>query len=259
MAEITEYAPGTFCWIDSGTDDLAEARAFYEAVFGWDYAVADETGYLMCRQDGRPVAGLYALNEDMLRLGAMPYWLAYVAVTDADAALAAAGQAGGRPVGPAFDVPGLGRGGAFFDPAGGLCGVWQAGGHRGAGLIEQHGALSWTELQVREPRPAGDFYCSVFGWSLEEVPMPDGAYYLFKDGDTNRAGMIAIPPTAGDVPPVWAVYFGVDDTDATVAAAQAASGTLVVPATPISTRGRFAVLCSADGAHFSVLQAVPME
>ncbi len=259
MPEIIEFSPGTFCWIDSGTDDPAGARTFYEAVFGWDYAVADETGYLMCLRQGKRVAGLYHLSEDMLRMGALPYWLAYVAVADADAALAAVRQAGGRPVGPAFDVPGLGRGGAFFDPAGGLCGVWQEGGHPGAELTDEHGALSWVEMQVPDPGPAGEFYCSVFGWSLEKVPMPDGAYYLFKDGEAGRAGMVSLPPHVGDAPPVWAVYFHVDDADVAVAAALAAGGTVIVPATPISTWGRFAALRSADGAFFSVLQAAPME
>jgi len=259
MPATGEFAPGTFCWIDSGTDDLGKARSFYEAVFGWDYAVADETGYLMCHQDGKRVAGLYRLGEDMLRMGAMPYWLAYVAVADADATLAAAARAGGRPVGPAFDVPGLGRSGAFFDPAGGLCGVWQGGGHRGAELTDEHGALSWVELQAREPDRAGEFYCSVFGWSLEKMPMPDGAYYLFKDGDLSRAGMVALPPHVGDAPSVWAVYFHVDNADAAVAAVLAAGGTVIVPATPIGTWGCFAALRSADGAFFSVLQAEPMD
>lgn len=259
MVEIGGHAPGSFCWVDSGTDDLATARAFYASVFGWDYATADETGYLMCRKGSRRVAGLYRLNEDMLRMGAGPYWLASVAVADADATLAAVERAGGRPVGPAFDVPGLGRAAAFFDPGGGLCGVWQATGHPGVGLLDEHGALSWVELQVRDPRPAADFYGSVFGWALETVPMPGGAYHLFKDGETSRAGMVAVPPQLGDVPSTWAVYFHVDDADAAVAAALGAGGALITPITPISTWGRFAALRSADGAFFSVLQAAPLE
>jgi predicted enzyme related to lactoylglutathione lyase len=258
VPEISDFSPGSFCWIDSGTDDLAKARTFYNSVFGWDYTVADETGYLMCRKEARPVAGLYALNQAMLRMGAVPCWLAYAAVPDADAALAAVRRAGGRPIGPAFDVPGLGRGGAFFDPAGAMCGVWQGAGHRGAGLIDEHGTLTWMELQVADPQSVGDFYCSVFGWALEKVVMPDGAYYLFKDGEASRAGMMAITPAMAEVPPNWSVYFHVDDADATVAATVAAGGSLVVPAMPIGSWGRMAVLRSADGAYFSILQAAPM-
>lgn len=259
MPQVDDYSPGSFCWIDSGTDDLNSARAFYRAVFGWEYEVADETGYLMCLRDGKRVAGLYALNEEMRAMGALPYWLAYVAVVDADATLAAVGEKGGRAIGPAFDVPGLCRGGAFFDPAGGLCGIYQAYGHRGAELTDEHGTPSWMELQVRHPEPEGEFYCSLFGWALERVPMPGGAYYLFRDGETNRAGMVAVPPHLGEVPPIWAVYFHVDDADAAVAATLAAGGAPVSPVMPIGSWGRFATLRSADGAVFSVLQAAPMD
>lgn len=258
MPEVAEYPPGCFCWVDSGTNDLPKARDFYRAVFGWEFAAADDTGYTMCLRRGKRAAGLYALSEEMLRMGALPYWLAYVAVTDADATLAAVARAGGRPVGPAFDAPGYGRGGSFFDPAGALCGIWQGRGHLGADLWDEHGAPSWLELQVPEPAAAGGFYCSVFGWALETVPMPDGPYYLFKQGEASRAGMMAITPAMGEVPSNWSVYFHVDDADATVAATTAAGGTVVVPVMPVGAWGRMAVLRSADGAHFSVLQAAPM-
>lgn len=259
MPEVHEHAPGSFCWVDSGTNDLAKAQAFYTAVFGWDYATADETGYTMCLKDGKPVAGLYALNEEMLRMGAMPYWLGYVAVADADATLAAAARAGGRPMGPAFDVPDHGRGGTFFDPAGAMCGIWQGSGHKGAGLAGEHGALTWMELQARDPASVGAFYCSVFGWAQETVPMPDGPYYLLKDGEANRAGMMAMTPAMNEVPPNWSVYFHVDDADATAAAAVAAGGVVDVPIMPVGGVGRMAVLRSADGAYFSILEAASME
>ena len=125
--------------------------------------------------------------------------------------------------------------------------------------MDEHGSPSWVELQVPNPESAAEFYCSLFGWALERVPMPGGAYYLFKDGETSRAGMVATPPEVGEVPPVWAVYFHVDDADATAAATLAAGGEQVSPVMPVGSWGRFTALRSADGAHFSVLQAAPMD
>ena len=116
MPETTEFAPGTFCWVDGGTTDLAKAQAFYAAVFGWEYAIADDTGYTMCLKDGKPVAGLYALDADMLADGSPPFWIGYVAVADADATMAAAVAAGAQPMGPVFEVPGHGRGGGLHRP-----------------------------------------------------------------------------------------------------------------------------------------------
>jgi len=54
MPEITEHSPGSFCWVDQGTTDLEKAKAFYAALFGWDYAAVDESGYTMCLRGRRP-------------------------------------------------------------------------------------------------------------------------------------------------------------------------------------------------------------
>jgi predicted enzyme related to lactoylglutathione lyase len=258
MPEIAQYSPGTFCWVDAGTNDMEKAKAFYATVLGWAYATADDSGYTMCLKAGKPVAGLYPLSEDLLRMGAAPCWMPYAAVTDADAAMAKATGAGAQPMGPVLDVPGRGRGGAFSDPSGAMCGIWQGSGHKGAAITDEHGALSWVELQTHDPAAAACFYSTVFGWEQETAPRPDGLYYLFRDGEVNRGGMMAITPAMAEVPPNWSVYFHVDDADAAVAAAQKAGGQVVVPVLEVGGVGRMAVLRSADGAHFSILEPAPM-
>ena len=37
MPARTEHAPGTPSWVDLQTSDPAGAKAFYSALFGWDY------------------------------------------------------------------------------------------------------------------------------------------------------------------------------------------------------------------------------
>jgi len=258
MPEITEYSPGSFCWVDQGTTDLEKAKAFYAALFGWDYAAVDESGYTMCLRGGRPVAGLYTYDRNMLDMGAPPCWTSYVAAADADAAMASAVAAGAQPMGPVFDVPGHGRAGAFSDPTGALCGIWQARGHQGSGRFDEPGTMVWHELQTRDPGAAGAFYSSVFGWAQETMPMPGAPYYLFKDGEHQRGGMMAITPEMGEAPSHWEVYFQVEDADAIAAKAATAGGSVVVPAVDVPGVGRFAVLRSADGAYFSILQPAPM-
>jgi uncharacterized protein len=258
MAEINEFAPGTFCWVDGGTSDLAKAKAFYSTVFGWEYAVADDSGYTMCLKGGKPVAGLYALDADMMQMGVPPFWLPYVAVADADSTLAKAEAAGAKPMGPVFEAPGHGRGAAFTDPTGAMCGIWQGTGHKGASLAGEHAAMTWMELQTGDPAAAGAFYSSLFGWAVDTMPMPGGEYHLLKAGEEQRGGMMGLTADMAGVPSNWAVYFQVDDADAFVAAAGAADGQVVVPVTGIEGVGRFAVVRSADGAHFSILEPAPM-
>lgn len=37
MPEKTSYAHGTPSWVDLGTTDLADAKRFYGALFGWEF------------------------------------------------------------------------------------------------------------------------------------------------------------------------------------------------------------------------------
>jgi predicted enzyme related to lactoylglutathione lyase len=259
MLEVHEHTPGSFAWADSGTTDIEAAKAFYEAIFGWGYRIVDESGYTMCLLGSEPVAGLYPFTEEMVQMGAAPYWLPYVAAADADATMAKAVSLGAQPTAEVFDVPDQGKGGAFTDPTGALCGFWQPGGHQGFGLQGVQGTVGWNELQTNDPAGAGSFYSSLFGWQPEVMNMEGGPYTLFKHDEVNRAGMMAITPVMGEVPPNWAVYFFADDTHATVAAARGAGGTVIVPPMSVGSWGRMAVLRSADGACFSILQAEPMR
>ena len=54
MAKRTEYAPGTFSWVDLATRDGDAAKRFYGPLLGWefeDYESPEEAGggtYTMC-------------------------------------------------------------------------------------------------------------------------------------------------------------------------------------------------------------------
>lgn len=51
--------PGKVVWHDLVTPDLEKARAFYAGLFGWQFEALSD-GYLLARNQGRPVAGLSA-------------------------------------------------------------------------------------------------------------------------------------------------------------------------------------------------------
>ncbi len=58
MPTVTEYTPGTPCWIDLSTTDREDAMKFYTAVLGWtDYDVGrDGQGavFAVIKTDGEP-------------------------------------------------------------------------------------------------------------------------------------------------------------------------------------------------------------
>ena len=78
MPEFTEYTPGTFCWIDTGTTDADASKAFYTALFGWE-ATDNETPngdiYTMYAKDGKTVAGGYGLPPMMRNMGVPSHWM----------------------------------------------------------------------------------------------------------------------------------------------------------------------------------------
>ncbi len=252
MPEFTSYVAGTPSWVDHATKDLEASNLFYGTLFGW---AADDQGeemghYTLMRKSGKTVAGnMPAMGE------AQPsVWVTYVSVDSADATVALAKEAGALVFVEPMDVSDIGRMAVFADPTGAAIGVWQPRSFIGAELANEPGTLVWNELNTRDLPTSTTFYAKVFGWEPNDLDMDGVNYTEWKLDDRTIAGMLAIPETVpSEVPAHWLVYFGVDDTDATVAKATELGASTVVPPTDIPP-GRFAVLADPDGATFAVIK-----
>ena len=247
MPEVSSYAPGVPCWVDLMTTDPDAARGFYAALFDWEYEIGgpETMYYSQASVRGKRVAGIAGQPEP----GAMPVaWTVYLATDDIDGTAKRIADAGGTlNVGP-DDVMDQGRYAVATDPTGAVFGLWQAGRHFGAELINEPGAFSWAELSTPDLDAARRFYSSVFGYRWEDVDTGAG-------GPRYATFAVAADPVGGamqqsDHPPYWGVYFAVADTDAAVAKAQERGGAVLMPATD-SPYGRFAALRDPQGAIFS--------
>ena len=153
-----------------------------------------------------------------------------------------------------MDVSDIGRMAVFADPTGAAIGVWQPKSFIGAELANEAGAFAWNELNTRDLPASKAFYTKVFSWEPHDLDMEGMSYTEWKLGDKTIAGMMPMPEMVpAEVPAHWLVYFGVNDTDATVAQATDLGGTTLVPPTDIPP-GRFAVLTDPDGATFAVIK-----
>lgn len=117
-----EHVHHAIDYIEIAATDLAAAKAFYGAAFGWtfqDYG----PGYcgFVDPGRGREAGGLHAVDE--VKLGG-PLVILYS--SDLEASERAVREAGGTVVAPIFDFPG-GRRFEFTDPAGNRLGVWTPG------------------------------------------------------------------------------------------------------------------------------------
>jgi predicted enzyme related to lactoylglutathione lyase len=181
-------------------------------------------------------------------------WVSYVSVDDADATVERATKAGATVFVAPMDVSDIGRMAVFADPTGAAVGIWQPKTFIGAELANESGAFVWTELNTRDLEAAKSFYSEVFGWEAHDADMGDMTYTEWKVGDRTVAGMLPMPDMVpAEVPAHWLVYFGVDDTDVSVAQATGLGATVLVPPTDIPP-GRFAVLTDPHGATFAIIK-----
>jgi uncharacterized protein len=260
MPEKTTHAPGTFCWIDLGTPDQDAAGEFYGALFGWrqqeDENAEQTGGYRVATLRDQAIGGVMKLMEE----GQPPAWSSYVCVEDLDATVARAREAGGNVMFEPMDVLDYGRMAFIVDPTGAALGLWQPGRNKGAGLVNETGAMNWHELNTRDVPAAKEFYADVFGWSFEDSEFEGaGTYTAIKLGDQAVGGILDVTERVpAEVPAHWLVYFGVDDADASVEVAKQNGGE--VPAGPfdIAEVGRIAVVKDPWGAVFAVIQPDPV-
>ncbi len=106
---------GAMCWNELLTRDAEAAKAYYGALFGWEY-VADENGYIMILNGGRNNGAMMQMDESF---GEMPsMWQPYFTVADIDASIAKAGALGGTIIIPRTEAPGAGHFAYLSDPAG---------------------------------------------------------------------------------------------------------------------------------------------
>ena len=82
---------------------------------------------------------------------------------------------------------------------------------------------------------------------------PGGTYNVVKANGAPIGGVMAMPPQAGAMPPVWVGYVTVTDADATVRKAVELGGSVIHGPEDIPKIGRFAVIKDPQGAVLNVI------
>ncbi|WP_377271250.1 VOC family protein [Peterkaempfera sp. SMS 1(5)a] len=227
MPPRDSYPDGAPCWADLTTPDVQAARDFYGPVLGWEFQDlgAEMGGYTMCLSGGKRVAGLMPPPPGAESMPAM--WNVYLATSDLDSVYGKVAEAGGKPVMGPHEVPGAGRMAFAFDPDEASFGLWEAGGHTGAELFAEPGAMCWHELNTPSAETADLFYRTLFPYKQEQIG--DGREFDYTAWKV---------PGSGDSPvcgryrtdvghPYWSVYLAVPDADTAAEAVQRLGGRLV--------------------------------
>ncbi|MGC0418871.1 VOC family protein [Embleya sp. AB8] len=251
----TDFALGAPIWIDLGVPDIPAAGAFYGDLFGWDLEITgpETGGYGILRKDGKSVGALAPPVDP----SATPRWSVYFHAPDADATAKAVEQAGGSVALAPMDVMDLGRLAGFTDPTGAGFMVWQQGTNHGLELVQDVGALCWTELYTPDRVAATAFYHSVFDWNYQDFESPGGIYslaYPGRDVDAMHGGLMQVDPAQSA--PQWQIYIGVADCDASFARAIELGATELMAPYDIPDVGRIAMLEDPFGARFAMIKGI---
>jgi predicted enzyme related to lactoylglutathione lyase len=111
-----------------------------------------------------------------------------------------------------------------------------------------------VELYTPDLGKAKDFYSTLFGWNLEDVPMPGGrTYTMIKVGEGTGGGMMTVP--SPDMSPHWLAYVGVDDIVASTKKAKSLGATVMHDVTDVGGYGKMSIITDPTGATFALWQA----
>lgn len=225
-AEAVQGHP--FCWIEFGSSDTAATAAFLTTVFGWqmqDFPAMP--GYTFFMPAKGLMGGLSPVAADK-----PVHTTPYVFVPDIAAALVQIAAAGGKKISDPEEIPDTGGGkiAMFSDPAGVTYGLADMampdpytpkpiGEAAGADEVPAAGTIVSLELYGGDFKQTAEFFQQQFQWTTRGV----GENYMEFAPGTGVSGVFQNhTPQAPVLAYIWS-----DDIAATVAAIEAAGGTLL--------------------------------
>ena len=116
-----------------------------------------------------------------------------------------------------------------------------------------------VELNTGDLAKARQFYGSLFGWKLEDMPMPGGggSYTMINVGEGTGGGMMSMLPPG--TPPHWLAYVGVDDVAAMTARAKQLGATVLQDVMKVGDFGSMSVIKDPTGAVIAMWQPNPRK
>jgi uncharacterized protein len=260
--ESRQQPQGDFIWYELMTPDPEGAKAFYDAVVGWNISEAapEYNGYRMIgRSDGKFAGGVLPLNEEMQQHGARPTWLGYVHVQDVDQKVAVIEAAGGKTLMPATDIPNVGRIAMVADPQGAPFYVMKpippADDPEGKSDVFSETAqqrVGWNELSTSDPVAARRFYGDQFGWdSNDYMDMGEMGEYRFLDHHGQRIG--ALCGTMPGQQPKWRYYIRVPSISSAKQTVEDKGGAVAMGPHQVPTGDWILIGSDPQGAEFALV------
>ncbi|MBS1131191.1 MAG: hypothetical protein H6R16_2193 [Proteobacteria bacterium] len=251
-----ERHPGKVIWVDLVTPDLAGAKRFYGALFGWSFqdVPGDEKNFSLAMLNGEPVGGLI---QRAMQPGAprQPNWLTFISVVDVTEAQRVVLARGGKVLSAPRTYPQRGRQAVFADPHGAPFAVLQSSSGDPKDELADPGEWIWSSLVTPDPDKDAAFYQAVFGYEVFELPSEDGLeHVLLANDDYARVSLNELPQRGAKSYPHWLNFVRVISASDAVAKVVALGGKILVAPQPDRHGGLVAVVADPAGAPFGLLE-----
>jgi uncharacterized protein len=113
-------------------------------------------------------------------------------------------------------------------------------------------AFVHVELNTTDVNQAKAFYGKLFEWTLEDIPMGDGAYTLIKVGKGTGGGMMKHPVPGA--PSAWLPYVEVGDINTATQKAKSLGATVMKDVTEVMGMGWLSIIIDPTGAVLGLWQ-----
>jgi len=244
------YANLKFCWHGVISTDPEAAKAFYTQVLDWtavSVPMGDQETTMLMAKDGEPRAHLSAPELE----GIPSHWDNYLRVEDVDATTQAANDHGGQTIVPPTDIP-VGRFSMVTSPSGAVLALFREVDDSVVNPGGGHGSIHWTELSSTDVSADAQWLKGTFGFTTEDMPMPDGGtYHILKNGDAMCGGLMA--SQMPNMPSIWMSWVEVDDVVLTAARVDPAGGKLLGEIMHMPGTGRMVPVIDSTGGLFGII------
>ncbi|HEY4972265.1 MAG TPA: VOC family protein [Steroidobacteraceae bacterium] len=252
----SEHHAGKVIWTDLVTPDIAAAKRFYGALFGWSFndIHSGDSDYSVALLDGRPVGGLF---QRTMKTGdkRQPAWLTFLSVRDVAEAQRSVLAHGGKVLMPPRTYAERGRQAVFADPQGAVFAVLQSSSGDPQDLLADPGEWIWSSVMTRDPDTDAAFYQNVFGYEVFDNPSEDGAaHVVLSSDDVARASLNPMPASASKRHPHWLNFVRVTSATEMAAKVTALGGHVLVQPFMDRHGGQVAVVADPAGAPFGLLE-----
>jgi len=245
--------PGKFVWADLVTDDVATARKFYGALFGWTFTSTGD--YTIAANDERPLCGMFQRERPADRPEARPRWFGYISVPNVKRAQKAVINSGGKVLVAPRKMPNRGEQAVFSDPEGAAFGVVKSSSGDPQDFLAEPGDWIWIELLSRDGSKAADFYHNVVGYQVIENSATNRTNdFVLASGGYARAVVRTVVKPRETFRPTWLPFVRVQDVTASLALAQKLGGRVLLEPRADLFHGKVAVLADPTGAAIGIME-----